>query len=122
VTRLDVDAGTKTPVRILPDTDMLKLPPTPMAEAEDVWLFPERTYECEVRLVAEEGGGYSVYVPELPGVVSEGDTYDTAIDNVTEALGASLRVYHEADQAIPWDKTDKPLEPNERRAWVTVDV
>ncbi len=120
MTRLDVDTGTERSFRKLPDTEVLESSWIP--DAEDVWFSPERAYGCAVRLVPEEVGGYSVYVPELPGVVSEGDTHDEAIANITEALGASLRAYHEAGQPIPWDKADKPLESDERPAWVTVDV
>lgn len=120
MTRIDVDAGTLTSRRILPDTDGLD--PSSIPADAGAWLFPERTYECEVRLVDEEEGGYSVYVPELPGVVSEGDTREETINNIREALSAALRVYHEAGQPVPWDKTDKPLEASERRAWLTVDV
>lgn len=118
--RIEVDAGTQTRYRILPDTDVFRPPSIPATEHP--WLFPERTYECEVRLVDEEEGGYSVYVPELPGVVSEGDTYEQAISNIREALAAALRVYCDSDQPIPWDKADKPRKSDERCSWVTVDV
>ena len=33
-----------------------------------------------------EEGGYTVYVPSLPGCISEGDTKDEAIKNIKEAI------------------------------------
>lgn len=34
----------------------------------------------------EEDGGYSVYCPALPGCVSQGDTYEEALENIKEAI------------------------------------
>jgi len=31
-------------------------------------------------------GGYTVYVPSLPGCISEGDTLEEARDNIREAI------------------------------------
>jgi len=31
-------------------------------------------------------GGYTAYVPKLPGCVSEGETYNEAYNNIKEAL------------------------------------
>jgi len=36
-------------------------------------------------LEPSEGGGYTVYVPALPGCISEGDTVDEAMANIREA-------------------------------------
>ena len=37
-------------------------------------------------LVPSEDGGYTVYVPSLPGCISEGDTYEEALANIREAI------------------------------------
>jgi predicted RNase H-like HicB family nuclease len=44
-------------------------------------------------IVLEEAdeGGYTVTVPTLPGCISEGDTYDEAIENIKDAIGLYLR-------------------------------
>ena len=39
----------------------------------------------------EEQGGYSVYIPALPGCISEGDTFEQAVENIREAA----RLYQE---------------------------
>ena len=42
----------------------------------------------KLRVVLEpsEEGGYTVYVPALPGCVSEGDTQEEALVNIREAI------------------------------------
>ena len=42
--------------------------------------------DIKVVLEACEEGGYTVYVPSLPGCISEGDTRDEALANVREAI------------------------------------
>ncbi|WP_054848308.1 type II toxin-antitoxin system HicB family antitoxin [Methanoculleus chikugoensis] len=41
---------------------------------------------------SEEGGGYTVYVPSLPGCISEGDTREEALENIREAIELYLEV------------------------------
>ena len=42
----------------------------------------------KLRFVLEpsEEGGYTVYVPSLPGCISEGDTREEAMANILEAI------------------------------------
>ncbi|MEE8401926.1 MAG: type II toxin-antitoxin system HicB family antitoxin [Candidatus Hydrothermarchaeaceae archaeon] len=40
----------------------------------------------KVVLEPAEEGGYTVYVPSLPGCISEGDTKKEALDNIREAI------------------------------------
>ena len=42
--------------------------------------------KLHVVLEKQEKGGYTVYVPELPGCVSEGETKNEALKNIREAL------------------------------------
>ena len=37
-------------------------------------------------LKSSADGGYTVYVPSLPGCISEGDTKEEAISNIKEAI------------------------------------
>ena len=41
-----------------------------------------------IKVVLEESydGGYTVYVPPLPGCISEGDTKEVALRNIQEAI------------------------------------
>jgi len=38
----------------------------------------------------QEEGGYTVYVPTLPGCVSQGETVEEALDNIKEAIEVYL--------------------------------
>ncbi len=40
----------------------------------------------KVVLEPSEEGGYTVYVPALPGCISEGDTLEEALRNIREAI------------------------------------
>ena len=40
----------------------------------------------KVVLEPQEEGGFTVYVPSLPGCISEGDTREEAIENIKEAI------------------------------------
>ena len=42
----------------------------------------------DIKVVLEvcDDGGYTVYVPSLPGCISEGDTKDEALANIREAI------------------------------------
>ena len=42
----------------------------------------------QLRVVLEPSadGGFTVYVPSLPGCISEGDTKDEALANIVEAI------------------------------------
>lgn len=42
--------------------------------------------KLQVVLEPSEEGGYTVYVPSLPGCVSEGDTEEEALANIREAI------------------------------------
>jgi len=42
--------------------------------------------QVKVILEPAEEGGYTVYVPSLPGCISEGETEEEAIANIKEAI------------------------------------
>jgi len=42
--------------------------------------------KLKVVLVPSDEGGYAVYVPSLPGCISEGDTVEEALANIREAI------------------------------------
>ncbi len=44
----------------------------------------------QIVLEPSEEGGYTVYVPSLPGCISEGDTREEALHNVKEAIDLYL--------------------------------
>ena len=50
--------------------------------------------ELDIILEMQEEGGYTVYVPSLPGCISEGETKEEAVKNIKEAI----ELYLEADE------------------------
>ncbi|MBI2137076.1 type II toxin-antitoxin system HicB family antitoxin [Candidatus Woesearchaeota archaeon] len=50
--------------------------------------------EIKVVLEKQEEGGYTVYVPSLPGCISQGETREDALKNIKEAI----ELYLEADE------------------------
>ena len=48
-----------------------------------------------------EEGGYTVYVPSLPGCISEGDTYEEALKNIKEAINGWIEVSMKFGDEIP---------------------
>ena len=61
-----------------------------------------------------EEGGFTVTVPKLPGVVTEGDTFEEAMGRVKDAIEGHLQILQEASQEIP--------EPDEKSFTAAVDV
>ena len=47
----------------------------------------DRCVGIKVVFEASEEGGFTVYVPLLPGCISEGDTFEEAVANIREAAG-----------------------------------
>ena len=39
-----------------------------------------------VKLVPEERGGFSIFAPEFPGCMSQGETEEEAIQNIKEVI------------------------------------
>jgi antitoxin HicB len=60
-------------------------------------------YIFSVILEPQEGGGFTVLVPALPEVVTEGDNEKEALANVEEAIRAILAYRRDNGIAIPAD-------------------
>jgi len=46
----------------------------------------------KVVLEPSDEGGFTVYVPGLPGCISEGETKDDALKNIKEAIGLYIEL------------------------------
>lgn len=58
--------------------------------------------KLKIILEPSEEGGFTVYVPSLPGCISEGDTEEEALANVREAIALYLEDVE--DDALPGGK------------------
>jgi antitoxin HicB len=59
-------------------------------------------YPFEMRpLSEEEGGGYLISFPDLPGCMSDGETIEDAINNGIDAMNSWIQTAKEFDDPIP---------------------
>ena len=58
--------------------------------------------KLKVVLEASEDSGFTVYVPSLPGCISEGETEEEALMNIREAIELYLEDIE--DEVIPGEK------------------
>ena len=70
--------------------------------------MPEQSYT--VLFEPAEEGGYVVTCPALPGVVTEGDTFEEARERAKEAIEVYIESLLKDGEPVPLDKT-LPLEP-----------
>ena len=62
----------------------------------------EDDYPFTVRpLAADEGGGYLIEFPDLPGCISDGETVDEAVANGMDAKRGWLAVAREQGRMVP---------------------
>lgn len=54
----------------------------------------------------QEEGGYVVSVPAIPGCVTQGDTFEEAVEMIKDALEGCLAVLKEEGQEIPKETED----------------
>jgi predicted RNase H-like HicB family nuclease len=83
---------------------------------------PRFGYRCEMRIQPDEDGGFVAYVPQLRGVVSQGEDEDSAFSNCVEALRAILGSYKAEGKAIPWSNTTEERTTQELSRWIVVNA
>ena len=62
-----------------------------------------------VRIEPAEEGGYDVYVPALPGCVTQGETYEEAVAKAQEAIEGFVEALTLAGEPVPTEP--QPGEP-----------
>jgi antitoxin HicB len=61
----------------------------------------EIAYKLPLVLTPQPEGGYTVTCPLLPELISEGDTVQKAMANVSDALAALLEAYQHLKRPLP---------------------
>ena len=62
----------------------------------------ENDYPCELRrLTNDEGGGWLITFPDLPGCMSDGETPEEAVINGRDAVCAWLKSAEESGRDVP---------------------
>lgn len=65
------------------------------------WPMSARAREFEVVLQPEPEGGFSVYVPALPGCASQGETHEEALEMIKEAIAGYLESLEAHGDPLP---------------------
>ncbi len=63
----------------------------------------------------EETGGFTVTIPSLPGCISEGDSFEEALQNIQEAAGLYIEVIKDRKMEIPREEKGVVIAPVEIR-------
>jgi antitoxin HicB len=58
-------------------------------------------YKLPLVLSPQPEGGYTVTSPVLPGLVTEGDTVEEALENARDALAALVEAYQHLGRPMP---------------------
>jgi len=57
----------------------------------------------------EKEGGFSVWIPALPGCASQGDTFEEAMKNIKEAISLYLEDQTDIDEDSPRNQFMVPI-------------
>lgn len=68
-------------------------------------MIKKKTYKYTTIFEPAEEGGYVVYVPALPGCVTQGETFEEAKKMAKDAVGGYLSVLKENNQDIPIEQS-----------------
>ena len=64
----------------------------------------QRVLKYDVVFEEQPEGGYTTLVPSLPGCISEGDTFEEAKKNISDAIKLYLEDMEADGEEIPEDK------------------
>lgn len=68
-------------------------------------VVPQHSFEAYTHIVspipAEDGGGFLVTFPDLPGCMSDGETEQEAVSNARDAFSAWVSARVDAGEAVP---------------------
>ncbi|MGI9108100.1 MAG: type II toxin-antitoxin system HicB family antitoxin [Pyrinomonadaceae bacterium] len=70
----------------------------------------QNIYRLPLVLEPQPEGGYTITCPLLPELITEADTLDEVLPNVSDALAAVIESYADLKQPLP--EILKPLNPN----------
>ncbi len=96
--------------------------PTQNMEWDTAPSIDEALGHCfDVVFKQDDDGGYVVRVARLRGVVSQGRNFAEAMQNILEALQATIETYKAEGMPIPWSEAES-LSPGEEPFRVAVNV
>lgn len=72
--------------------------------------FEDYRFEMR-RLTEDEGGGFLISFPDLPGLISDGETYEEAIQNGREAFAEWIDGWLEMGRKVPHPSAGSDIDP-----------
>jgi predicted RNase H-like HicB family nuclease len=63
----------------------------------------QKVLEYQAVFQEETEGGYSVWVPDLPGCASQGETFEEALENIKDAIGLYVEDTREKEEVPDFD-------------------
>ena len=69
----------------------------------------QSVYRLPLLLEPQPEGGYTITCPLLPELITEADTLDEVMPNVSDALAAVIEAFEDTNQPLP--EILKPLNP-----------
>ena len=84
-------------------------------------LKDQLVHELRIALIPEKEGGFSAIARDLPGIASQGDTIEKAIENVREACAGALDHVRTNSVNIPWAIGHFEAPNHAKERWVLVD-
>jgi antitoxin HicB len=60
-------------------------------------------YKLPLVFEPQPEGGFTVTSPLLPELITEGDTFDDALENVRDAFAAVIEIYRDTGRGLPPD-------------------
>ncbi|MEB3191407.1 MAG: type II toxin-antitoxin system HicB family antitoxin [Snowella sp.] len=61
----------------------------------------ENIYKLPLILEPQPEGGYTITCPLLPNLITEADTLEEVIPNVSDALSALIEAYQDLEKSFP---------------------
>lgn len=66
----------------------------------------QKILKYDVMFEEQPDGGYTVTVPSLPGCISEGDTFEQAKENISDAIKLYLEDLADDKEEIPQENSN----------------
>lgn len=63
-----------------------------------MYYMKQKVLEYNAIFQKEREGGFSVWIPALPGCTSQGETFEEAMDNIKEAIALYLEDQKEVEE------------------------
>ena len=80
-----------------------------------------KTLYCYPAIIQKEETGYSVWIPDIAGCNSCGETVVDALDNIKEALGLCIEVFLDEKKEIPEPSLPEKIKIEQNQFIAVVD-